>query len=177
MSAKGFWVSQDGHLVQLLAPLSAGAAQKTQRINMAEWNHLSAILQFGAAGGPCGVITVLVYLAVTGGSGVAIPFRYVKFEQASTPFDVAANDATTNNSIFNATAAGFTPGETSSENIANSMYLFEVEAADLLAAANGNYVEIDIAVGSLGASALLMGGVGILSGGRITGDQTASAQV
>jgi len=177
MSAKGFWVSQDGHLGLGLAPVSAGAAQKTARFNLELHDHVSGILQFGAAGGPVGLITVLVYPAVTGGTGVAIPFRVVKFEQASTPFDVATNNSASNNSIFYEPATGFQVTETSSEDIASAMYIFEIEASDVLVAANGTYVEIDIAVGSLGTTPQLMSALWIGSGGRFTGDQSASAQV
>jgi hypothetical protein len=177
MSAKGFWVTQDGHLANLLPPVSAGAAVKTTRFSLAQYNHASIILQFGAASGPCGVVTLLAYAAETGGTGVAIPFRLVKFENASGPYDVPTNDASTNNSIFYETTSGFTPGQISSEDIANAMYVLEVEAADLLAAGNGTYLELDIAVGSMGSYAQLMSALAVLTGGRVTGDETASAQI
>lgn len=172
MSAKGFWVSQDGHLCQLIPPVSAGAAVAAKRFSMAEFNHASIILTFGAAGGPIGAITVNVYAAESGGSGVAIAYRLVKFEQSSAPYDVATNNTATNNSIFNESATGYTP----SADAANAMYIVEIEAADLLAAANGDYVELDIAVGSLGTTAQLLSAIAVLSGGRVTGDQTATAQ-
>lgn len=172
MSAKGFWVGQDGHLALLVPPASKSAAVAATRFSMAQYNHASILLVLGAAGGPIGAITLSAYAAQTGGSGVAIPYRLIKFEQGSAPYDVATNDSTTNNSIFNETAAGYTPGS----QIANSMYILEVEAADLLAAGNGDYLELDIAVGSMGTTAQLLAAVAVLSGGRITGDQTATAQ-
>jgi hypothetical protein len=113
---------------------------------------------------------VLVYAAVTGGSGVAIPFKYFEQEAATTPFDVFG-------ALNQATASGFTPGNTSSENIADALYAIELDAADLLAAANGTYVELDIAVGSLGSSALLISSIALLSAGRNTSDQSPSVQV
>lgn len=172
MSAKGFWVGQDGHLCLLIPPASKSAAVAATRFSMAEYNHASILLALGAAGGPIGAITLNAYLAQTGGSGVAIPYRLTKFEQGSAPFDVATNNSATNNSIFNEAVAGYTPGTS----IADSMYILEVEAADLLAAANGTYLELDIAVGSMGTTAQVMAAVAVLSGGRITGDQTATAQ-
>jgi hypothetical protein len=173
MSAKGFWVAQDGHLALVIPPASYTAAVVSKRFNLALWAHASVILQFGAAGGPTGAITVKVYEAVTGGSGVAIPYRLVKFEQSSTPFDVATNNPLTNNSIFNELAAGYTP----SADAADAMYIIEIDAADLLAAANGTYVEIDIAVGSMGTTAQEISGVAVLSAGRNTSDQSPSVQV
>lgn len=172
MSAKSFWVSQDGHLCQLIPPASKSAAVAAVRFNMAQWNHASILLTLGASGGPIGAITLNVYSALTGGSGVAIPYRLVKFENASAPYDVPTNNSATNSSIFNVAATGYTPGTDE----ADAMYILEVEAADLLAAANGTYVELDIAVGSMGTTAQLMSATAVLSGGRITGDQTATAQ-
>lgn len=174
MSAKGFWVAQDGHLALVIPPASYGAAVVSKRFNLALYNHASVILQFGAAGGPTGAITVKVYQAVTGGSGVAIAYRLVKFEQSSTPFDVATiNSANNNTSIFNETASGYTP----SADAADAMYIIETDSADLLAANNGTYVEIDIAVGSLGTTAQLISGVAVLSAGRNTSDASPSVQV
>lgn len=174
MSAKNFWVSQDGHLCHLIPPVSAGAAQTSARFSMAEWDHASIIIHLGASGGPIGAITVKAFAAESGGSGVALAYRLVKFEQASAPYDVASNNAANNNtSIFNEPASGYTPAS----DLANSMYIIELEAADLLAAANGTYVEVEIAVGSLGTTPQLLSAIAVLSGGRVTGDQTASAQV
>lgn len=172
MSAKGFWVAQDGHPCIVIPPKSAGAAVAGTRFTLAEWNHASIILFFGAAGGPIGAITLNVYEAESGGSGAPIPYRLFKAENASAPFDVFALNSATNSGLFNELAAGYTPGADE----ANAMYVLEVEAADVLAAANGTYLELDVAVGSLGTTAQLLAALAILSGGRITGDITASAQ-
>ena len=45
-----------------------------------------------------------------------------------------------------------------------------------LVAANGTYVELDIAVGSLGTTPQLLDAFGILSAGRYAYDQSASVQ-
>jgi len=173
MSAKGFWVGQDGHLCPLIAPVSASTAKTSQRFNMAEWAHASIILLLGASGGPIGAITLSVFKAASGGSGVAIPYRLIKYEQTSSPFDVQSNNSANNNTaIFNETTSGYTPGTDQGD----AMYIIELDAADVLQAANGTYVELDIAVGSLGTTAQLLAALAVLSGGRITGDQTASAQ-
>jgi hypothetical protein len=173
MSAKAFWASQDGHPCIVIPPQSAAAAVVGKRFSMAEWAHASILLFFGAAGGPTGAITLSVYQAESGGSGVAIPYRLAKAENASAPFDVFANNSATNNSVFPQTSAGYTP----SADEANAMYCIEIDSADLLAAANGVYVELDVAVGSLGTTAQLLAAIALLSAGRVTGDQTASVQV
>jgi hypothetical protein len=166
MSAKGFWVAQDGHVAYLISPQSAGAAVAARRFNMELWAHASIILQFGASGGPIGAITLNVYAAESGGSGVAIPYRIFKQEAASAPYDVFGAYALE-------TAAGYTPATDE----ANAMYVIELDAADVLQAANGTYVELDIAAGSLGSSAQLLSALAILSAGRNTSDQSPSVQV
>jgi hypothetical protein len=165
MSAKGFWATQDGHVVNILPPVSAAAAVAGTRFNLANWEHASLLLRFGAAGGPAGAVTLNVYAAESGGSGVAVPFKYALQNAASAPFDVF-------NEWVQATSAGFTP-----TNVADQIACIEIDSADLLVANNGTYVELDIAVGSLGTTAQILDAIGILSGGRYTGDMTASAQV
>lgn len=174
MSAKAFWVGQDGHLCGVIPPASYSAAIAGKRFNMASWEHASVLIYLGAAGGPIGDITVNVYNAESGGSGVALAYRLIKYEQGSAPYDVQTNNSSNNNTaIFNEPTTGYAPGS----GIADSMYIIEIEAADLLAANNGTYVEVDIAVGSLGTTAQLLSAMAVLSSGRITGDQTASVQV
>jgi hypothetical protein len=165
MSAKGFWVAQEGHVANLIPPKSENTAIAATRFSLAQYDHASIILQLGAAGGPIGAITLNVYLAQTGGSGVAIPYRLFKQEASSAPFDVLSG-------IVNEAATGYTPGS----DVANAMYVIELDAADLLVANNGTYVELDIAVGSMGTTAQLVGALAILSGGRNTSDQSPTAQ-
>ncbi len=166
MSAKGFWVTQDGHYANVIAPVSAGAAQTGVRFNMAQWAHATIMLRFGVAGGPAGAVTLNVYQAETGGSGVAIPFKYAVQNAASVPQDVF-------NSWIQATATGYTPGT----DIVDEVVAIEIDSADLLVAANGTYVEVDIAVGSLGTTPQLMSCEAILSGGRNMSQSSASVEV
>jgi hypothetical protein len=172
MSAKGFWVGQDGHYALIIPPKSSSAAVAGTRFSLAQYNHASVILLLGAAGGPIGAITVNVYAAESGGSGVAIPYRLIKFENGSAPYDVASLNSATNNSIFPETVSGYTPGS----QIADSAYILEIESMDVLAAANGTYVEVDIAVGSMGTTAQLLAGLAVLSGGRNTSDLSPTVQ-
>jgi hypothetical protein len=164
MSAKGFWVTQDGHLVHIIPPVSAAAAQTGVRFNLTHWAHASLIVRFGATGGPAGPITLSVYPSFTGGSGVAIPFKYAIQNAASAPFDVF-------NEWVQATASGVTP-----TNVANQTVAIEIDVDDILVANNGNYVELDIAAGSLGSSAQMIDAFGILSAGRFASDFETSVQ-
>ena len=165
MSAKGFYLVQDGHFVDLIKPVSAGAAQTSTRFSMAAWGHGSIVLRFGAAGGPIGAVTLKVYPTFTGGSGVAIGFRYFLQAAGSAPFDVFGG-------INQATSAGYTP----SADAADADLVIELDADELSAAANGTYVELDIAIGSLGSTAQLLDAFGILSGGRFANDQSVTVQ-
>jgi hypothetical protein len=164
--SKGFWVAQEGHYVPVIPPVSANAAQAGKRFNMANFAHASVILMLGAAGGPIGAITVNVYQAAAGGTGVAIPYRIFKQEAVGAPFDVLSAYASQ-------TAAGYTPAT----DAANAAYVIEFDAQELLAANNGTYVEVDIAVGSMGTTPQLLAALAVLSGGRNMSDQQASAQV
>lgn len=167
MSAKGFWAIQNGKIVNILPPVSAAAAQVGVRFNMALWAHASVILRLGVAGGPMGAVTVKVYVAESGGTGVAIPFKYALQNAASAPFDVFG-------AVTQAAAAGYTPGS----DIVDEMVAIELDSADLLVAGNGGtYVELNIAVGSLGTTAQILDAFGLLSGGRFSSDQSASVQV
>jgi hypothetical protein len=172
MSAKGFWLSQDGHVAPLIVPVSAGAAVTATRFSMADYAHASILLGFGAAGGPIGAITLKAFAAETGGSGTAIAYRLFKQEASSGPYDVLANNSSTGDGNFPQAATGYTP----SADAANAFYIIEVDAADLLAAGVGPYLELDIAVGSLGSTAQLLAAYAVLSGGRFTGDQSATVQ-
>lgn len=166
MSAKGFWVTQDGHRVNLIPPVSASAAQTGVRFSMANYAHASIIIAFGASGGPTGAITLKVFAAESGGSGVAIPYKYAIQNAGSAPFDVFSE-------WVQATSSGFTPGA----DAADEDIVIEIDSDDLLIAGNGGaYVELDIAVGSLGTTAQLIAAEAILSGGRYTGDLSATAQ-
>ena len=166
MSARGINLTQDCHPVDLIKPQSASAALASTRFSMKMYSHASIVIRFGAAGGPTGAITVSVFTAFTGGSGVSIPFKYAIQNSASAPFDVF-------NEWVQATSAGYTP----SADAADETIVIELEADELSAAGNGgSYVELDIAAGSLGSSAQTLDAFGVLSGGRFTADMSASVQ-
>jgi hypothetical protein len=165
MSAKGFYLVEDGHFCDLIRPVSASAAQASTRFNLAMWQHASIVLRLGASGGPTGAVTLNVYKALTGGSGVAIPFKYFLQNSASAPFDVF-------NDWVQATSAGFTPAS----DVAGQDLVIEIDTDEILVAANGTYLELDVAVGSLGTTPQLLDAFAILSGGRFAGDQSVSVQ-
>jgi hypothetical protein len=159
--SKGLWLTQNAHFVDLLKPVSAGAAQASTRFSLAYYAHASIVLRFGASGGPIGAVTLKVYPAVSGGSGVAIPFRYFLQNASSAPFDVFGG-------VQQATSAGYTP----SSDFADADLVIELDTAEISIAANGTYVELDIAVGSLGTTPQLLDAFALLSGGRWSFDMS-----
>jgi len=165
MSAKGFWVTQDGHVANLIAPVSANAAQTGIRFSMANYAHASILIRFGVGGGPAGAITLSVFPAESGGSGVAIPFKYAVQNSGSAPYDVFSE-------WVQATSSGFTPSTDATDEI----IAIEIDSDDLLVAANGAYVQLNIAAGSLATTAQLLDALAILSGGRYTADLSATVQ-
>jgi hypothetical protein len=166
MSTKGFWATQDGHVVNIIPPVSSNAAQAGVRFSMSQWAHASILIFFGVAGGPAGAVTLKVFQAETGGTGIAVPFKYAVQNSATAPFDVF-------NEWIQASASGYTPGT----DIVDEIVAIEIDAADLLVANNGAYVEVDIAVGSEGTTPQLMHATAILSGGRSMSDMSPSVQV
>jgi hypothetical protein len=166
MSAKGIYLCQDTHFCDLLKPVSANAAQVGTRFNLAQWAHASIVLRLGASGGPIGAVTLKAYSVFSGGSGIAIPFKYFLQNSGSAPFDIFG-------SVQQATAAGYTP----TSDAADADILIEIDTSEILAAGqNSTYVELNIAAGSLGTTAQQLDAFAILSGGRSAGDSSASVQ-
>ena len=74
-------------------------------------------------------------------------------------------------SIQQATSAGYTP----SSDAADADLVIELDADDILVAANGTYVELDIAAGSLGTTAQLLDAFGSCLA-VASSDQSASVE-
>lgn len=170
---KGIFVAQDCHVCPVIVPASKSAAVAGTRFSLANWAHASVLLGLGASGGPIGAITVNAYAAESGGAGTALAYRLFKQESGTSPYDVLSLNSVTNDGNYPQTASGYTPAS----DVANAFYLIEIDAADMLIANSGPYIEIDIAIGSMGTTPQLMAAYAILSGGRFTGDTSATAQV
>lgn len=155
MSAKGIYVAQECHVVNLIPPASYSATVTTPKFNMKGWRHASIILQVGAAGTPP-VVTLDSSDNGSPESKTAIPFNLHKCETA---YDAANGD------VLGARIAeantGFTPAATD-----NEFYVIELDADTL--PAGQDYVEL---VATSPTSCFLAASV-VLSAGRYEHDQS-----
>ncbi len=159
---QGFNVSEGGHVVPLICPVSSSSTVvgTSPWFSMKGWQHASIILLFGAVGGaiPTGV-TLNAATSVAGAGSAAMPFRYYK-QVTTVSGDILAGPNS-------ALAAGFAPG-----NAAGNMYVIEVDSAEIESITDGNaYLQLVIA----GGTTSLISALAVLSAGRFA--QQASPTV
>jgi hypothetical protein len=160
--AKGYYLAQDGHVVNVLPPVDVTGGKTSQAFNMAGAAHASIILQLGAsAAAPTGVTvqagtaTAAVGAAVAGAA--AIPFDLFKQETAG-----AANDVLGARTAV--AAAGFAPSAND-----GIFYVIEIDGDSL--PAGSDYVQLNIANG---VNSVIASAVAILSGLRYAGESSAT---
>ena len=158
MGAKGFYLPQDGHLVQLYEPADHTGAENCLVVRMGKYNHASIIISYGATPAADGVITIASRSAMSGGTTTAIPFTYYK---CVLDFEGALGDVL-GAGVAVAAATGIIPTAT-----ANTMYVIELDAEQLTPGHIGFQV---LQANPTGAS--IMSGIAILSGARYAGDQS-----
>src|SRR5258707_9019601 len=97
---KGFVVSQEGHVVQALAPVSVSGGKTAQAFSMKKYQHASVIVLLGAQAAQLTSLVVNACTDADGDGATAIPFNVFKAE-------------TVNGDVLGAktpeTAAGFQP--------------------------------------------------------------------
>jgi hypothetical protein len=160
MGARGFYLPQDGHLVQLFEPADHTGAENSLVVRMAKYNHATIIISYGATPAVDGVITVASRSALTGGTTTAIPFTYHK---CILDFEGADGD------VLGAGVAATAVGGIVPTVTANTMYVIELNAAQLVSGHIGFQV---LQANPTGAS--IMSGIAILSGARYAMDQSPS---
>jgi hypothetical protein len=160
MGAKGIYVAQECHVVNLIAPVSLTSTRTSAFFNMKNWRHASIIIQLGVHGAS----PVVTLNSSDGGSPentTAIPFNLHKGETANTAV---------NGDVLGARvavlAAGFTPAGTSG--------IFEVIEldADTLPAGQ-DYVEVVLTSPTTCLTSVAV----VLSAGRFGHDQSESVLV
>jgi hypothetical protein len=158
MGSKGFYLPQDGHLVQLYEPADHTGAENSLVVRMGKYNHATIIISYGATPAADGVITIASRSAMTGGTTTAIPFTYYKcildFEGANGDVLGAGTAATS--------TGGIIPTAT-----ANTMYVVELDSDQLVSGHIGFQV---LQANPTGTS--IMSGIAILSGARYAMDQS-----
>jgi len=153
--SKGFVVAEQGHVVQLLAPQSLGAAATSDTFLMDTWAHASIFVSFGAGSG-C-TISLGECTSFAGSGRTAVTFRF-------------AQEATANGDTLDAALAW-----ASTITIAAGTASFAVIELDADELSDGSpYVQLNI---TDPGTAKLASAVAILSGGRYQEDITATAIV
>ena len=152
---KGFFVAEEGHVVNILPPVDITGGKTTQAFSMKNYQHATIILQVGVSAAAwtsiivnAGTATAAVGATVAGAT--ALPFRMYKQETAG-----AAND------VLGAPVAETTSGETSVSANDGIFYVIELDANEL---PDGKpYVQVALANGS---NSVIASAVAVLSGAR-----------
>ena len=160
MSAKGIYLAQECHVVNLIPPASYSATKTSGVFNMKGWRHASIILQQGVAGTPP---TITLDSSDDGSpeNTTAIPFNLHKCETANS---AANGDVLSGRNAE--TSAGFAPAATN-----NIFYVIELDAEAL--PAGQDYVKL---IATSPTSCFLSAAV-ILSAGRYEHDQSETVLV
>ena len=153
MGAHGFFTANEGHVVNALVPQNISGGKTAQAFSMANYQHASILIMFGAMGGQATAILLNACTTAAGGSPVAQPYTLYKCETTNT--DVLGPKVSV-------AATGYQPANT-----ADIFYVIEYDADSL--PAGSNYVQIQI---TNGANADLCAVVAVLSGARYAEDQS-----
>lgn len=154
MSAKGFYVAQEGHVVHLVPPVNVAGGKTSGVFNMANWRHATILLLLGVQSAALKTIQLESSDNGSPENVTPIPFNLHKCETA---YNAANGDVLAAKSAT--AAAGFAPAATS-----NIMYAIEVDADTL--PAGQNYVKLLLTDNSPAAASVLLAAVVVLSGGR-----------
>lgn len=155
MSAKGFYLAQEGHTVNILPPVDITGGKTAQAFSLATYAHASIILQIGVSAAAEGLVTLNACTDHTGASPVAIPFDVYKQEVAGASNDVLGPRVPV-------PATGFTPAATD-----GIFYVIEIDAAQL--PQGSPYLQLALADTT---NSVIASAVAVLSGGRNTSDQS-----
>ena len=152
-----FNIAQEGHVVSVQLPIDIDTANGAtgESFSMENWSHASIVITGGAATGASDV-TVSENTDASQSDTTAIAFKY-------------AIETTAGGDTLGALTAVSSSGFTMSTNN-GTIYVLEIDAADLSAGYNWVTVHFGDPSGSVIVSA-----VAILSGGRYAGDESATA--
>ena len=161
MSAKGFYAAQEGHLINLIPPVSLNATTTSRKFNMGLWRHASILIQLGASGTPPAV-TLNSSDNGSPENTTALPFNLHKCETA---YDQANAD------VLGARIAQSNAGFTPISSTRNIFYVIELDADTL--PQGQNYVEVVLTSPTNQLIAVSV----LLSGGRFAQESSDSVVV
>jgi hypothetical protein len=154
---KGFVASEQGHFVNILAPIDITGGKTAQAFSMKKYQHASILVQIGVSAAAFTKILVNQCTDASGTGATAIPFSIYKQETAGASNDVlGARTAVT--------SAGYTPSAND-----GIFYVIELDANEL---ADGSpYVQLQL---TNGANSVIASAAAILSGARYENAQSAT---
>ena len=155
MGAKGIYVAQECHVVNLLPPVSLNATTTSNKFNMKNWRHASIILQIGVNGGSP-VVTLKSSDNGSPENTTAIPFN---LHDGETAYNATNGDVLGPREAIAAT--GFTPAAAN-----NIYYVMELDADTL--PAGQDFVEVVLTSPTTCLTSIDV----ILSAGRYEHDQS-----
>jgi hypothetical protein len=160
MGAKGFYLPQDGHLVQLLTPKDYQAGAISSLVcRMGKYSHASIVISIGTAPRAAGIILVESCNNMTPTTHTDIAFTYY---QCETAFAAAGGD------VLSTAQVGPTTGLVPAAGTPNGvMYVVELDAAELVAGHIGFRISLADPV-----AASVISAIAILSGARYGMDES-----
>jgi hypothetical protein len=152
---KGFVISEEAHVVNILAPVDITGGFTAQRFSMANYGHATIVLQVGVSAAAFTALILKNCTLASGGTATAIPYSIYKQETAGASHDVlGARTAVL--------AAGYAPSAND-----GIFYVIEVDASEL---ADGfPYLELS---GTNGSNSVIASAIAILSGARYAESQS-----
>jgi hypothetical protein len=160
MSAKGYYLSQEAHVINLIPPVSLSATTTSRKFSLANWRHASILIQLGVTG----TTPTITLNASDNGSPetlTALPFNLHKCET-----DYLAANADVLGARVATAAAGFQPAGTD-----NIFYVIELDADTL--PQGSPYVEVVLTSPTTCITSVAV----VLSGGRYEHESSESVVV
>jgi len=155
---KGYVIAEQGHVVNILAPVDITGGKTAQAFSMKKNGHASILVQIGVSAAAFTKIILNQCTAADGSNPVAIPFSIYKQETAGADKDVLGVRTAV-------TAAGYTPSAND-----GIFYVIELEASEL---ADGSpYVQLQLTNGS---NSVIASAVAVLTGSRFAEQSSATA--
>jgi len=142
-----FNIAQEGHLVNVLAPVDINGGKDGDAFSMENWSHASIIITLGVTHSTGSVVTVYECADNAAGDDVAVGFKL-------------ASEVTAGGDVLEALTAVGAGGFTTTVND-GALYVIELDAADLSA----GYPYVKVKAATPGGSTLASI-VAVLSGGR-----------
>lgn len=157
---KGFVIAEQAHVVNILAPVDITGGATSQAVNMANYQHVSFLVQIGVSAAAFTKILVEQCTDNANSGATAIPFAIYTQETAGASHDVlSARTAVT--------SAGYTPSAND-----GIFYVIEIDAAELdgtNSGAGGKYLQLHL---TNGTNSVIASAVAILSGARYAETQS-----